>query len=390
MYYRQQEKELVKRVNAERRFIQVLSGPRQTGKTTLAHQAAKTLNIPCHYASADVPGIPDTAWIKTAWQTARTLLKNTNKVLLILDEIQKIAQWSTAVKAEWDADTHHQRNIHLVILGSAPLLIQQGLTESLAGRFELIAVRPWSYLEMKNAFGWDLQHYIYFGGYPGSAPLISEPERWLSYIRDSLIETTLSRDILLLNTIQKPALLRRLFQLGCEYSGQIFSYQKMLGQLQDVGNTTTIAHYLQLLSGSGMICGIEKYYGKKIMRRSSSPKLLALNTALISANNAISFETVINQPDYWGRLVESAVGAHLINHPASITQQVYYWRDGNDEVDFVVENNHELFALEIKSGKQKSISGLKAFSKKFPKARLFQIGGDHGVPLETFFTDNIF
>ncbi|OGT26942.1 MAG: AAA family ATPase [Gammaproteobacteria bacterium RIFCSPLOWO2_02_FULL_42_14] len=388
MYYRQQEQVLIKRIQDKRRFIQALAGPRQTGKTTLAHQAAKSTGIPHHYASADIPGIPDAAWIKIAWETARTLLKSgAHKALLILDEIQKIEQWSTIVKAEWDADTRHQRNLQVIILGSAPLLIQQGLTESLAGRFELISVRPWSYLEMKNAFGWSLEQYVYYGGYPGSAPLIEESDRWLSYIRDSLIETTLSRDILLLNIIQKPALLRRLFQLGCEYSGQILSYQKMLGQLHDAGNTTTLAHYLQLLSGSGMITGVEKYYGKKIMRRSSSPKLLALNTALISANNAISFEAAIHHSEYWGRLVESTIGAHLMNHPASITQQVYYWRDGNDEVDFIIENNNELIALEVKSGRQKSASGLIAFSKKFPTARLLQIGGDNAMTLENFLTN---
>ena len=352
MYYRQQEQVLIKRIQDKRRFIQALAGPRQTGKTTLAHQAAKSTGIPHHYASADIPGIPDAAWIKIAWETARTLLKSgAHKALLILDEIQKIEQWSTIVKAEWDADTRHQRNLQVIILGSAPLLIQQGLTESLAGRFELISVRPWSYLEMKNAFGWSLEQYVYYGG------------------------------------IQKPALLRRLFQLGCEYSGQILSYQKMLGQLHDAGNTTTLAHYLQLLSGSGMITGVEKYYGKKIMRRSSSPKLLALNTALISANNAISFEAAIHHSEYWGRLVESTIGAHLMNHPASITQQVYYWRDGNDEVDFIIENNNELIALEVKSGRQKSASGLIAFSKKFPTARLLQIGGDNAMTLENFLTN---
>src|SRR3989338_2265903 len=229
MYYRQQEQVLIKRIQDKRRFIQALAGPRQTGKTTLAHQAAKSTGIPHHYASADIPGIPDAAWIKIAWETARTLLKSgAQKALLILDEIQKITQWSTVVKAEWDADTRFLRNIHVVILGSAPLLIQQGLTESLAGRFEIIPVRPWSYLEMQNAFSWNLDQYIYYGGYPGSATLINEPSRWLSYIRDSLIETTLSRDILLLTNIHKPALLRRLFQLGCEYSGQLLSFQKML------------------------------------------------------------------------------------------------------------------------------------------------------------------
>lgn len=387
MYYRQQKSALIRRINDTRRFIQVLSGPRQTGKTTLAYQAAESCEIPYHYASADSPGIPDLVWIKSAWESARALQHNDaqKRVLLILDEIQKIEQWSSAVKAEWDSDTRLKKNIHVVILGSAPLLIQKGLTESLAGRFEIIPVRSWSYTEMKTAFQWNVNQYIYYGGYPGSASLIPESDRWISYIRDSLIETTLSRDILLLSTIHKPALLRRLFQLGCEYSSQILSYQKMLGQLQDVGNTTTLAHYLQLLSGAGMLTGIEKYYGKKIMRRSSSPKLLTLNTALISANNAIPFEVAMTRQEYWGRLVESTVGAHLINHPSLIAQQVYYWREGNNEVDFVVENNDMLFAIEVKSGIKKSGSGLSAFLKKFPKAHILQIGGNNGISLEEFF-----
>ncbi|OGT44207.1 MAG: AAA family ATPase [Gammaproteobacteria bacterium RIFCSPHIGHO2_12_FULL_40_19] len=391
MYYRQQKAKLIQRIRAERRFIQVLSGPRQTGKTTLAHQVAEALNIPHHYASADAPGVPDEIWIQTAWGYARALQNNNSQkpVLLILDEIQKIEKWSDVVKAEWDADTRFKRNVHLIILGSAPLLIQQGLTESLAGRFELIPVRPWSYIEMKTAFGWTLDQYIYYGGYPGSAVLITEPERWASYIRDSLIETTLSRDILLLNTVQKPALLRRLFQLGCEYSAQILSYQKMLGQLHDAGNTTTLAHYLQLLSGAGLMTGIEKYYGKKIMQRASSPKILALNTALISANNIIPLEVAKKRPEYWGRLVESAVGAHLINHPTHPTQRVYYWREGNDEVDFIVENQDELFAIEVKSGLKKIGTGLSAFLKKFPKARVIQVGGSEGMTLVDFFEKGV-
>src|SRR3990167_560167 len=306
MYYRQQKAKLIQRIRAERRFIQVLSGPRQTGKTTLAHQVAEALNIPHHYASADAPGVPDEIWIQTAWGYARALQNNNSQkpVLLILDEIQKIEKWSDVVKAEWDADTRFKRNVHLIILGSAPLLIQQGLTESLAGRFEIIPVRPWSYLEMQNAFSWNLDQYIYYGGYPGSATLINEPSRWLSYIRDSLIETTLSRDILLLTNIHKPALLRRLFQLGCEYSGQILSFQKMLGQLQDAGNTTTLAHYLELLAGAGILTGLQKFAGKQVKQRGSSPKLQVLNTALISAQSQTSFLATTQDSAYWGRLVE--------------------------------------------------------------------------------------
>lgn len=190
---------------------------------------------------------------------------------------------------------------------------------------------------------------------------------------------------MLLNTVQKPALLRRLFQLGCEYSTQVLSYQKMLGQLHNARNTTTLAHYLQLLSGAGLMTGIEKYYGKKIMQRASSPKLLALNTALISAHNAITLDAAKKRPEYWGRLLESAVGAHLVNHPSHSTQRIYYWREGNDEVDFIVENHDGLFAIEVKSGLRKIGTGLSAFLKKFPKAQVIQVGGSEGMTLVDFF-----
>ncbi|OGT36678.1 MAG: AAA family ATPase [Gammaproteobacteria bacterium RIFCSPHIGHO2_12_FULL_38_14] len=390
MYKRRILTQITQRLREKRRFIQVLSGPRQTGKTTLAEQAARSAGIPYHYASADFSDVPEPLWIQTAWKQARILLdkQKAKPVLLILDEIQKISQWSSVIKAEWDADTRFKRNIQVMILGSAPLLIQHGLTESLAGRFEIIPVRAWSYQEMYEAFHWNLDQYIFYGGYPSTAELISEPERFTTYIRNSLIETTLSRDILLLNTIQKPALLRRLFHLGCEYSGQILSYQKMLGQLHDAGNTTTLAHYLHLLGGAGLMTGIEKYYGKKIMQRGSSPKLLALNNALISANNTLPFEVAKARPEYWGRLIESAVGAHLLNHPSSENQKVYYWRDGNDEVDFIVTAGEALFAIEVKSGRKKPTNGLSEFLAKFPRAQPLVIGTG-GISLEDFFTNEV-
>jgi predicted AAA+ superfamily ATPase len=297
MFLRQIASLLRARIREPRRFIQALIGPRQTGKTTLVHQIMSELQLASQYASADEPVLRDRAWIEEQWETARYRLKSgAGQVagLLVLDEIQKVTGWSETVKRLWDEDSAAQLPLHVVILGSSQLLVQQGLTESLAGRFETIPVTHWSFAEMREAFGWDLDQYLFFGGYPGSAGLIEDCERWRRYIVDSLIETTLSRDILLMRRVDKPALLRRLFELGCIYSGQVLSYQKMLGQLQDAGNTTTLAHYLSLLEEAGLLMGVPKYAGQKVRQRASSPKLLILNTALMSSLSLLDFEEAVD------------------------------------------------------------------------------------------------
>jgi len=277
---------LRKRIQEPRRFIQVLAGPRQVGKTTIAKQVMEAVEIPVLFATADEPTLRDHPWIAQQWEMARLKLNEKNRkkgALLILDEVQKVTGWSEVVKRLWDEDTRSDLRLKVILLGSSPLLVQKGLTESLAGRFEIIPVIHWSYVEMKGAFGWDLEEYILYGGYPGAAALVEDHDRWARYIIDSLIETTISRDILLLTRVDKPALLRRLFQLCCDYSGQVLSYQKMLGQLHEAGNTTTLAHYLDLLNGAGLITGLSKFSGKRIRQRSSSPKIQVLNTALMSA-----------------------------------------------------------------------------------------------------------
>jgi len=264
------------------------------------------------------------------------------------------------------------------------LLLQSGLTESLAGRFETIAVPHWSLAEMREAFGWELEQFIYFGGYPGAAALIGEPERWRRYIVDSLIETTISRDILLLTRVDKPALLRRLFHLACGYSGQVLSYQKMLGQLQDAGNTVTLAHYLELLRGAGMIAGLPKYAYGQARQRGSSPKLQVLNTALMTALAGRSPAEARQDAEFWGRLVESCVGAHLLNTSMGSDLTVSYWRDRNLEVDFVLHRGKTVVAIEVKSGRRReSLSGMEAFAKRFKPKRVLLVGGQ-GIPLEEF------
>jgi predicted AAA+ superfamily ATPase len=377
--------ELLNRLKEKRRFLQVLAGPRQVGKTTLARQVMLATKLPAHYASADEPSLRDRTWIEQQWDLARLKAKEGKTgALLVLDEVQKVSDWSNVVKLLWDADTHAGMPLKVVLLGSAPLLIQSGLTESLAGRFELIPVPHWSFGEMREAFGWNLEQYIFYGAYPGSAELIASPERWRRYVTDSLIETTFSRDILLMTRVDKPALLRRLFHLGCAYSGQILSYQKMLGQLIDAGNTVTLAHYLNLLQGAGMVAGLSKYAYGIMRQRGSSPKLQVLNTALMTAQDSRIITEARRDGDYWGRLVESSVGAHLLNTSFGSDIELTYWRERSQEVDFILRRGKTITAIEVKSGRRpEALPGMEAFSKQFKPKRKLLVGGQ-GIPLDEF------
>ena len=376
---------LMRRLNEPRRFIQVVTGPRQVGKTTLIHQALEKLKLPFQYASADQPALRDRTWIEQQWDVARLKLRESSRgAVLALDEIQKVAHWSDIVKFLWDADTLKKAALKVVLLGSSPLLLQRGLTESLAGRFEIVHAPHWSFSEMREAFGWTWEQFVYYGAYPGAAPLIEDPQRWRHYVADSLIETTISRDILLLTRVDKPALLRRLFNLSCEYSGQVLSYQKMLGQLQEAGNTVTLAHYLDLLRGAGMVAGLSKYAKAGIRQRGSSPKLQVLNTALITAQSAPSFQEARKDGEFWGRLTESAIGAHLLNAGRDAEIEVHYWRERNQEVDFVVTRRKSVIAIEVKSGRRReTFAGIEAFARQF-RPNLKLIVGTQGIPIGEF------
>jgi len=376
------------RLAEPRRFIQVIAGPRQVGKTTLVLQVAERLRIPCRYASADQPTLRGPGWIAEQWDAARAEFGRDDGVL-ILDEVQKAADWAESVKRLWDEDTREKRPLRIVLLGSAPLLMQRGLSESLAGRFEVIRLTHWSPAEMRDAFGWSVEQAIFYGGYPGAAPLIADHERWVRYIRDSIIEPTISRDVLLMTRVDKPALLRRLFELSCRYSGQVLSYNKMLGQLQDAGNTTTLAHYLNLLTSAGMVTGLPKYAGQIVRRRASSPKLQVMNTALMTALSGYTFDEARSDPEFWGRLVESAVGAHLANAAFASDFELYYWRERDREVDFVVESHGRRTAIEVKSGRAgDSLPGLDAFVSAFGESRRLLVGAG-GIDVEAFLSSPV-
>ncbi|MDZ7760293.1 MAG: ATP-binding protein [Desulfovermiculus sp.] len=373
------------RLREDRPLMQVLLGPRQVGKTTAVLQACQEWSGPTVYASADAPAPPGGEWIEQAWNTAQFKSASAQKkVLLVLDEIQKVHNWAEHIKKLWDQSRATLPPIHLVLCGSSSLQIQQGLTESLAGRFEMLRMPHWSYNEMKQCFGWDLEQYIVYGGYPGSASMIADWQRWTDYIQHSLVETAIGKDILLLHRVEKPALLRQLYALSCDYAGQIVSYQKLLGQLQDAGNTTTLAHYQHLLEGAYLLKGLQKWHGTKIRTRASSPKWQPRNTALVTSQSGLPPDEWRADHKRWGRLVEISVGAHLLNKGEDQGITVYYWRERNQEVDFVIKKGNRLAALEVKSSALgKTHSGLSKFQNRWPEAKAWIVGPD-GLDLADF------
>lgn len=369
-----------------RRFIQVLAGARQVGKTTIVQQFVAQCSVPVTFVSADAENENNVEWIAKQWNDVRQQMRVLQQAehILIIDEVQKLNNWSDVVKREWDADTWNRVNIKVVLLGSSRLLLKDGLTESLAGRFELIRVPHWSYAEMQEAFGFSLEQYIYFGGYPGAAELVSREVRWKNYILQSIVAPAIEKDVLMTKRIHKPALLSQLFRLGAAYSAELVSYTKLLGQLQDAGNTTTLAGYLTTLGEAELLCGLQKYTSAPIRRIQSVPKFQVFNNALLSAFSDYRFDTAQLDSQRWGRWVESAVGAHLVNYAEEQNYSVFYWRERDDEVDFILRRGvDEVVAIEVKSGSRSDNQGLYVFDKQFhPKHTM--VVGTNGFPLETF------
>jgi predicted AAA+ superfamily ATPase len=366
-------------------LLQVIVGPRQVGKTTAAEQLVEHLGWPTVFAAADTPLPPGPEWIETHWHRARMQKPGkAGTVLLVLDEVQKVTGWSEVVKRLWDEERRTGGPVRAVLLGSSALLVHKGATESLAGRFFLHRCQHWSFAECRQAFAWSLDTWLYFGGYPGSAPLVEDEAAWKRYVTDSLIEAVLARDVLLLQPITKPVLLRHLFALAATYPAQVLSYNKMLGQLQDAGNTTTLAGYLRLLEAAFLASGLELFSKGHVRKRGSSPKLLLWNNALVSALGLRTYKQAMADGAWWGRLVENAVGAHLLNGLPAANFGVTYWREGDREVDFVVSQGTQVWAIEVKSGRPGKLSGLEAFRQRYPKARVWLVGGG-GVDLEEFF-----
>jgi predicted AAA+ superfamily ATPase len=388
MFKRSIVKKLTERLNEERRFIQILTGPRQTGKTTALLQAIKTHKGRSHYISADNPPPNAREWLINEWNKARELAKNSNDgATIVIDEIQKIKGWSEIIKMLWDQDAHNSVNLKAFLSGSSALLLTRGMTESLMGRFEVLHITHWSYSECVKAFGYNLDDYLYFGGYPGAASLISDEDRWADYLGSSIVEPTISQDIMQLEEIRKPALLRALFSLGASFSAQELSYTKMLGQLQDAGNTVTLAHYLELLSRARILCGLEKYSPNILAMRKSSPRLMVYDTGLMSYSYRQNQKLLLADPEKRGHLVESAVGAYLLARADTDGFDVFWWNSKEGEVDFVLKKGQRLTAIEVKSGRVRKTGGSLAFKAKYPDALSMVVGGD--VTLEEFLSGKV-
>ena len=404
-FHRDQVQALRDRLQEPSLFITIVAGPRQVGKTTLVRQALA--HCAHHFLAVDQPAEPralgaltsqtseidgaprDAAWLIRSWKDARqrcNAFKADNPeqpFVFVLDEIQKVPRWSDTVKGLWDADRAHGLDMHVILLGSSPLLMQKGLTESLAGRYELMRVTHWSFLEMHQAFDFTLNEYIYFGGYPGSARLIRDEGRWRNYVLASLVQPSIDTDILQMTRVDKPALLKQLFELGASYSGQLLALGKVKGQLQDAGNETTLAGYLHLLGNAGLLTGLHKYHVGTARRRASAPKFNVLNTALMSSATPYTFAQAQADRSYWGRLVESTVGAHLCN-TATSNEEISYWRESPHEVDFVISDALRITAIEVKSGASTGkLSGLHEFVKQHPACKSLLVGAG-GVELTEF------
>lgn len=391
MIIRSQSNDLIMRLQEPRRTIQVVAGPRQVGKTTLVKQVLQQLSTPSRFFNADGVEPDDKDWIAARWEEVRALMhfNQYQEIVLVIDEVHKINNWSEQVKREWDADTFNDVNIKVVLLGSSRLLLKKGLTESLAGRFEILSMTHWSFQEMQEAFGWDINQYVYFGGYPGSAPYVNNEARWRKYMRESIIAPAIEKDVLQTTYIYKPALMHQLFHLGCAYSGELLSYNKMLGLLQDAGNATTLVNYLEVLGESKLLTGLPKYVMDASRKYRTIPKLQVYNNALLTAlTEGVSYEKVFTDPQLWGRWVESAVGCYLLDKADELDCDLFYWREDNEEVDFVLRRADKLLAIEVKSGKRQSNSGLSTFRQMYNPQHSLVVGGQ-ALPLEDLFKGNI-
>lgn len=372
------------RLEEPRKFIQVVMGPRQVGKSTVVRQVLNEIQIPYRFFAADAVPENSTRWIEQCWETVRLLAQNSGtEFLLVIDEIQKIKNWSETVKKLWDEDTFHNRPIKVVLLGSRRVLLKKGLSESLAGRFEEIRMCQWGYLEMKDAFGFSLPQYIFYGGYPGAADFIEDPERFDDYIQSSIIDASINRDILIDTPVNKPALLRQAFELAAAYSGNILSYTKMMGQLQDAGNVTTIAQYLHLLNDACLVTGFQKYTNDFARSKGTVPKFQVYDNSFKDVYSPVTFEEAITSPSKWGNIFESGIGAYIVGRAFLHRMEVFYWRERNLEVDFVLRYRGQLVALEIKSNSEKTTKGLEEFDKRFHPVRSLVVG-DGGITAEEF------
>ena len=368
--------------------MQIVMGPRQVGKSTLVGQFTEGISVPFDFFAADSVNRFDTSWIPNKWQQARMRMDihSEQEHILVIDEVQKIKGWSEQVKKEWDEDSRSHRNLKVILLGSSRLLLQKGLEESLEGRFETIKMGYWDWQEMHEAFGFSIDEYVYFGGFPGLAPDIQDEDRWRNLMEDSIISPILTRDILEIEEIRNPALLRQVFELACIESAKELSLTKMQGTMNS-GTVPTIKNYLDILNKSMTVQPLQNYSPSRIKEKQSVPKMQVFNNAFRNRFGSFSFDEARVDPAEWGRQIESAVGAHLANRSMVDDYELFYWRnERRQECDYVLRKGQALVAIEVKSGSVDKTVGFEKFKEQFAdKVTAAFIVGPQALPLEDFF-----
>jgi len=388
MYQRRHLNILTSRMAEPRRRMQIVMGPRQVGKSTLVGQFTEATSVPFDFFAADGVNRFDSSWIPNKWQQVRMRMDihSEQEHILIIDEVQKIRGWSEQVKKEWDEDSRSHRNLKVILLGSSRLLLQKGLEESLEGRFETIKMGYWDWQEMHEAFGFSMDEYVYFGGFPGLAPDIQDEDRWRNLMEDSIISPILTRDILEVEEIRNPALLRQVFELACIESAKELSLTKMQGTMNS-GTVPTIKNYLDILNKSMIVQPLQNYSPSRVKEKQSVPKMQVFNNAFRNRFGTFSFDEARVDPAEWGRLVESAVGAHLANRAMTDDYELFYWRnERRQECDYVLRKGQALVAIEVKSGSVDKTVGFEKFKEQFAdNVTAAFIVGPHALPLEDFF-----
>lgn len=347
-------------------LIQLLVGPRQVGKTTLLLELADTLGPQAIYVACDTPEASLPGWRDRLWQRVREQAAR-SKATLLLDEIQAVSGWSAWLKSCMDQVKRQRVPLHIVATGSSSLRLGAGARESMAGRFERHVLPQWSARNLHELLDVPANEaparLVALGGYPGAVRFWNDPDRWRSYIRDAIIEPAIGRDILQLEQVRKPALLRQVFALATAHPAEILSLDKIAGALAERGALETIAHYLDLLKAAFLVAPTHKYSDAEIRRRRSPPKLVVLDNALLAATS--SAPDPRTDTARWGRWVENACLAHAIHQG----EEVFYWREEPWEVDGVFVGPRGRWLVEVKTGAytQTDLRGLAQAAIRFPK-----------------------
>ena len=356
-------KQLDVNIAAKNSLIQVIIGPRQVGKTTtILNYLEQHLKNKAHYVSADQIFHSTPQWVEEQWRFAHQQNK-----MLIIDEIQKCENWPEIIKSLWDEFKRKKIELKCVLLGSSSLQIQKGLTESLTGRFQLIYAYHWNYKESHDGYGLNFEQYLKFGGYPGSYQFLNT-QNWESFVKNSIVSTVIEKDILQYSTVKSPTLFKQAFEILISYPAQEISYTKLLGQLQNKGNVELIKYYIRLYEGAFLVRSLEKFSNKKIKIKTSSPKILPMAPCLYFLNILDEYSS-----EERGHAFELLVGTQLVR----TGHELYYWREGKYEVDYILKKGKKIWAIEVKSGRNKTTSGLQKFRDEYPHSSAVLISPDN-------------